>query len=203
MAGLRRRRMREAVQAARDAFPDGQTVYATTEFVDHADGWLGLHLTPAGARGFARLLGNAFEWPLPGAEPKPEEPKAAAIVKLTLEATPPQAKGWPTIAAGAHTKLLGVDMSTISRPFLSPEEFRNPNIVKVVTNTRGDALYFSRAPIPYIRQEAVEASGKRRARRAGRRLGGAGARRGLHPGRAGRPRDDRAAPWLTAATRSG
>ena len=37
--------------------------------------WDGLHLTPAGARGFARLLRNAFEWPLPGAEPKPEEPK--------------------------------------------------------------------------------------------------------------------------------
>jgi hypothetical protein len=38
--------------------------------------WDGLHLTPAGARGFARLLSNAFEWPLPGREPKPqpEEP---------------------------------------------------------------------------------------------------------------------------------
>jgi hypothetical protein len=35
--------------------------------------WDGLHLTPAGARGFARLLSNAFEWPLPGAEPVPEK----------------------------------------------------------------------------------------------------------------------------------
>jgi hypothetical protein len=34
--------------------------------------WDGLHLTPAGSRGFARLLSNAFEWPLPGAEPKAE-----------------------------------------------------------------------------------------------------------------------------------
>jgi hypothetical protein len=33
--------------------------------------WDGLHLTPAGARGFARLLSNAFEWTLPGAEPQP------------------------------------------------------------------------------------------------------------------------------------
>jgi hypothetical protein len=38
--------------------------------------WDGLHLTPAGARGFARLLSNAFEWLLPGAEPEPEEPKS-------------------------------------------------------------------------------------------------------------------------------
>lgn len=41
-----------------------------------------------------------------------------------------------------------VDMSTISRPFTNTEEFRNPNVVKVVTNYRGDALYFSRAAIP-------------------------------------------------------
>lgn len=37
--------------------------------------WDGLHLTPAGARGFARLLSNAFEWPLPGAEPEPDQPQ--------------------------------------------------------------------------------------------------------------------------------
>ena len=41
-----------------------------------------------------------------------------------------------------------VEISTICRPFTSVDEFRNPNVVKVVTNYRGDALYFSRAPIP-------------------------------------------------------
>jgi 3-deoxy-manno-octulosonate cytidylyltransferase (CMP-KDO synthetase) len=50
-----------------------------------------------------------------------------------------------------------VDISTISRPFLSPEEFRNPNVVKVVTNARGDALYFSRAPIPFARDRGLPA----------------------------------------------
>jgi 3-deoxy-manno-octulosonate cytidylyltransferase (CMP-KDO synthetase) len=39
-------------------------------------------------------------------------------------------------------------MSTVSRPLLDAEEFHNPNVVKVVTNLAGDALYFSRAPIP-------------------------------------------------------
>ena len=53
-----------------------------------------------------------------------------------------------------------VDMSTISRPFSSLEEFRNPNVVKVVTNTRGDALYFSRAPIPYPRHDALPAAAR-------------------------------------------
>jgi 3-deoxy-manno-octulosonate cytidylyltransferase (CMP-KDO synthetase) len=41
-----------------------------------------------------------------------------------------------------------VEMSTLSRPFQSIEEFNSPHVVKVVTNNAGDALYFSRAPIP-------------------------------------------------------
>jgi len=41
-----------------------------------------------------------------------------------------------------------VEMSTLSRPFQSLEEFKSPHVVKVVTNLLGDALYFSRAPIP-------------------------------------------------------
>ena len=41
-----------------------------------------------------------------------------------------------------------VEMSTLSRPFKSLEEFNSPHVVKVVTNLAGDALYFSRAPIP-------------------------------------------------------
>ena len=41
-----------------------------------------------------------------------------------------------------------LEMSTISRRLASDEEFRNPHVVKVVTNAFGDAMYFSRAPIP-------------------------------------------------------
>jgi 3-deoxy-manno-octulosonate cytidylyltransferase (CMP-KDO synthetase) len=41
-----------------------------------------------------------------------------------------------------------IDMSTVSRPFASVDEFKSPHVVKVVTNLAGDALYFSRAPIP-------------------------------------------------------
>jgi hypothetical protein len=35
--------------------------------------WDGLHLTAAGARGFARLLSKALEWPLPDSARKPEQ----------------------------------------------------------------------------------------------------------------------------------
>lgn len=50
-----------------------------------------------------------------------------------------------------------VEMSTLSRPVNGLDEFRNPNVVKVVTDHDGNALYFSRAPIPYPRasQDAV------------------------------------------------
>jgi 3-deoxy-manno-octulosonate cytidylyltransferase (CMP-KDO synthetase) len=44
-----------------------------------------------------------------------------------------------------------VAISTLSRPFRNIEEFNSPHVVKVVANSAGDALYFSRSPIPYSR----------------------------------------------------
>jgi 3-deoxy-manno-octulosonate cytidylyltransferase (CMP-KDO synthetase) len=37
----------------------------------------------------------------------------------------------------------------------APEEYANPNVVKVVVDRNGDALYFSRAAIPYVRSTGV------------------------------------------------
>ncbi len=42
-------------------------------------------------------------------------------------------------------------MSTAAHPIASVDEFRNPNVVKVVLQSDGLALYFSRAPIPWWR----------------------------------------------------
>ena len=42
-------------------------------------------------------------------------------------------------------------MSTAAHEIDSPEEMRNPNVVKVVCDGAGRALYFSRAPIPWWR----------------------------------------------------
>jgi 3-deoxy-D-manno-octulosonate cytidylyltransferase len=47
-----------------------------------------------------------------------------------------------------------VQVGTLCHP-LPPEEVTNPNTVKVVLATNGEALYFSRAPIPYPRQGGV------------------------------------------------
>lgn len=45
------------------------------------------------------------------------------------------------------------DMTTLAYPFKDMNaEFNDPGAVKVITNLHGDALYFSRSPIPYFRQ---------------------------------------------------
>ena len=46
------------------------------------------------------------------------------------------------------------DIATLATPIESLEEFLNPNVVKVVTDRQGRALYFSRAPIPWNRDGA-------------------------------------------------
>lgn len=42
-------------------------------------------------------------------------------------------------------------IATACHPLASPEEFFNPNVVKLVLDARNRALYFSRAPIPWAR----------------------------------------------------
>jgi 3-deoxy-manno-octulosonate cytidylyltransferase (CMP-KDO synthetase) len=45
----------------------------------------------------------------------------------------------------------GILMSTLKKRIEDPREVADPNVVKVVTNRRGDAIYFSRSPIPFER----------------------------------------------------
>ena len=48
----------------------------------------------------------------------------------------------------------GIDLATVAHRFHEPVDFLNPNQVKVVISTKGEALYFSRSPIPYHRDTA-------------------------------------------------
>ena len=56
-----------------------------------------------------------------------------------------------------------IPMGTVCTPIYDEEEWRNPNIVKVIKDAKGFAIYFSRATIPYPRSDISQ----RRAARSG------------------------------------
>src|SRR4029450_3156216 len=60
----------------------------------------------------------------------------------------------PDDVAAAVEPLLreaGLPMATLSRPLHSLDEMLSPAVVKVVVDAGGNALYFSRSPIPLVR----------------------------------------------------
>jgi 3-deoxy-manno-octulosonate cytidylyltransferase (CMP-KDO synthetase) len=54
--------------------------------------------------------------------------------------------------AGLFEKDCSLVMATPARRFTDPAVAANPNVVKVVFDHRGRALYFSRSPLPYWRE---------------------------------------------------
>jgi 3-deoxy-manno-octulosonate cytidylyltransferase (CMP-KDO synthetase) len=60
----------------------------------------------------------------------------------------------PKVIDAVAGALAGAEMSTAATPLRAPEEYDNPNVVKVVVNAAGRALYFSRRTIPYLRDAA-------------------------------------------------
>jgi 3-deoxy-manno-octulosonate cytidylyltransferase (CMP-KDO synthetase) len=50
----------------------------------------------------------------------------------------------------------GADIATVAHPLDDPDDFFAPNVVKVVCQADGDAMYFSRAPIPFARDHFAQ-----------------------------------------------
>ena len=48
------------------------------------------------------------------------------------------------------------DVATLASPFLSRQDFENPNCVKVIRDQHDHAIYFSRASIPYARDDGSD-----------------------------------------------
>jgi 3-deoxy-manno-octulosonate cytidylyltransferase (CMP-KDO synthetase) len=46
------------------------------------------------------------------------------------------------------------DVATVATPIKTPADIMDPNVVKVVLDFDDNALYFSRAPIPWVRDTA-------------------------------------------------
>jgi 3-deoxy-manno-octulosonate cytidylyltransferase (CMP-KDO synthetase) len=49
-----------------------------------------------------------------------------------------------------------VQISTLAHTISDSKDLHNPSIVKITRNSHGEALYFSRSPIPYIREAGNE-----------------------------------------------
>jgi 3-deoxy-manno-octulosonate cytidylyltransferase (CMP-KDO synthetase) len=60
----------------------------------------------------------------------------------------------PAVIDAVAGALAQNEMSTAATLVNNPAEYDNPNVVKVVVNTAGRALYFSRRTIPYVREAA-------------------------------------------------
>ena len=60
----------------------------------------------------------------------------------------------PAVIDDVANALAQIEMSTAATPIRNLSELDNPNVVKVVVNTAGRALYFSRRTIPYLREAA-------------------------------------------------
>lgn len=60
----------------------------------------------------------------------------------------------PAVVDAVAQALQHCEMSTAATPIQAVAEYDNANVVKVVVNTAGRALYFSRRTIPYLREAA-------------------------------------------------
>ncbi len=60
----------------------------------------------------------------------------------------------PAVIDAVAGALARAEMSTAATRITDPAEYDNPNVVKVVVNAAGVALYFSRRTIPYLRAAA-------------------------------------------------
>ena len=60
----------------------------------------------------------------------------------------------PAVVDAVAAALSRAEISTAATRLKQPEEYDNPNVVKVVVNAAGLALYFSRRTIPFLREAA-------------------------------------------------
>ena len=60
----------------------------------------------------------------------------------------------PNVIDAVAGVLTNSETSTAATRIKNPAEYDNPNVVKVVVNAAGRALYFSRRTIPYLREAA-------------------------------------------------
>jgi 3-deoxy-manno-octulosonate cytidylyltransferase (CMP-KDO synthetase) len=69
----------------------------------------------------------------------------------------------PAVVDAVATALGRHEMTTAATPIADAAEYESPNVVKVVVNAAGQALYFSRRTIPYLRDAATRSTAEQMA----------------------------------------
>lgn len=70
---------------------------------------------------------------------------------INVQADEPLVSRSQILALAETIEKTEADMSTLATPIVNSDDFKDSNIVKVVRDSNGFAMYFSRAPIPYPR----------------------------------------------------
>jgi 3-deoxy-manno-octulosonate cytidylyltransferase (CMP-KDO synthetase) len=73
------------------------------------------------------------------------------VIVVNLQGDEPFAPASGIHAAVAALAVSGAEMATLATPVLDIDTLLDPNAVKLVRADSGDALYFSRAPVPWPR----------------------------------------------------
>lgn len=72
-------------------------------------------------------------------------------IVVNLQGDEPFAPAAGIRAVAGLLEASGAEMATLAEEIADPESLFDPNTVKLVRNAAGDALYFSRAPVPWHR----------------------------------------------------
>lgn len=104
------------------------------------------------AQGFCRVEMTAPDHPSGSDRVAEVAARVPCDVVINIQGDEPLIEPAIIDAIAEAVSLTGI--STAATPLTDPEEYSNPNVVKVVVNKEGRALYFSRRPIPYLREAA-------------------------------------------------
>lgn len=77
----------------------------------------------------------------------------ASSVVVNVQGDEPELPAALIRQVGEALQAAGADIATTCVPIECPEDLHDPNVVKVVRDAEGFALYFSRAPIPWDRDQ--------------------------------------------------
>ena len=76
---------------------------------------------------------------------------------VNVQGDEPEIEPWIIDSLIDHLQSSNTDMATAATKFPADADINDPNLVKVVTNVRGRAIYFSRSVIPFHRDKTEAA----------------------------------------------